>query len=63
MAIKSSYDACAVIEGFDGEDHDEDEVIEAFQYLIDSGDVWKLQGFYGRTASRLIEAGYCHKLH
>lgn len=63
MAIKSSYDACAVIEGFDGEDHDEDEVIEAFQYLIDSGDVWKLQGFYGRTASRLIEAGYCHQLH
>lgn len=63
MAIKSSYDACAVIEGFDGEDHDEDEMIEAFQYLIDCGDVWKLQGFYGRTASRLIEAGYCHQLH
>jgi len=60
MAIKSSYDACAAIEGFDGEDHDEDEIIEAFQFLIDSGDAWTLQGFYGRTAHNLIQQGVCH---
>lgn len=33
--------------------------IQSFQTLIDSGDVWGLQGFYGRTAMALIEAGLC----
>lgn len=63
MAIKSSYDACAVIEGFDGEDHDEEEIVEAYQFLINSGEVWSLQGSYGRSAHALIEAGVCHQLH
>jgi hypothetical protein len=35
-------------------------LIENFQKMIDSGIVWQLQGFYSRTAKRLIEAGYCH---
>lgn len=38
---------------------DEDETISLFQDLIDSGMVWKLQGFYGRTARDLIDAGLC----
>jgi hypothetical protein len=37
----------------------EDLWIESFQTLIDSGDVWTLQGWYGRTAMALIEAGLC----
>jgi hypothetical protein len=37
----------------------EDEVVEFFQELIDTGMAWKLQGFYGRTATQLIDAGYC----
>lgn len=57
----TSYDACAAIEGFDGQEHTEDEIIEAFQFLIDCGDVWTLQGFYGRTAASLIEQGLCHR--
>lgn len=61
MTIKSSYDACACIEGFDGQEHTEEDIIEAFQFLIDSGDAWKLQGFYGRNAMRLIELGICHR--
>jgi len=60
MAMQlSMFDCCRIIEGFDGEEHTEEEVIEAFQALIDSGQVWKLQGFYGRTAARLIDAGLC----
>ena len=38
---------------------DDDEQIEAWQHLIDTGIVWQLQGWYGRTAKRLIDEGYC----
>lgn len=41
------------------QDATEDEVIEAWQHLIDTGLVWKLQGFYGRMAHDLIEQGVC----
>ena len=55
------YTACSIIEGFSGEEHTEEEIYEAWQWLIDSGDCWKLQGFYGRGASQLIRAGICHE--
>lgn len=37
----------------------EQEVIEGFQRLIDTGIAWKWQGSYGRTARALIDAGIC----
>ena len=58
----TQYLACAYAEGFcEGENATQAEQIEAFQYLIDTGTIWKLQGWYGRTAMTLIEAGLCHK--
>lgn len=38
---------------------DNEEEIEAWQYLIDTGMAWKFQGWYGRTAKRLIDEGVC----
>lgn len=36
-----------------------DEEVEAWQYMIDTGLAWQLQGWYERTAQRLINDGYC----
>ena len=38
---------------------DIEEETAAWQYLIDTGLAWRLQGWYGRTAKRLIDEGYC----
>lgn len=37
----------------------DEETIEMFQELINTGLCWQLQGCYGRTAKALIDAGYC----
>ena len=51
----NSYRAVALAEGF--EDGTEEEVISAWQYLVDTGLAWRLQGWFGRTAQALIQAG------
>lgn len=37
---------------------DDEEVLDFFQYLVDTGLVWNLQGSYGRAARSLIEQGF-----
>jgi hypothetical protein len=54
-----NFDIVDFVIGFESGALDEAEVIEGFQHLIESGVVWSLQGFYGRTAAALIEAGHC----
>jgi hypothetical protein len=44
---------------YEGGDMSDEETIEFFQELINSGLVWNLQGSYGRTAKQLIDAGLC----
>lgn len=34
---------------------------DAWQYLVDSGLAWSLQGWFGRNAAALIEAGVIEK--
>lgn len=53
------FHATMVCEGV--EEATEEHVIECWQSLIDSGVVWQLQGFYGRTARQLIDEGICHE--
>ena len=38
---------------------DIEEETAAWQYLIDTGVVWQFQGWFGRTAKRLIDEGLC----
>jgi len=52
----TQYEAVGIAEGFI-EAESEEQSIEAWQYLVDTGLAWKLQGSFGRTAAALIEAG------
>ncbi len=53
-----NYTAVGIAEGFIEADSEE-QAIEAWQHLIDTGIAWELQGSFGRQAVRLIDAGYC----
>lgn len=64
-ATVTTFDAIDLIEGirepsdFDRAENFQELMIEAWQSLIDTGLVWKLQGSYGRTAASLIQQGIC----
>jgi hypothetical protein len=49
-------DAVGIAEGWI-EAESEEQYIEAWQRLVDTGLVWQLQGWFGRTAVDLIERG------
>jgi len=51
------YNAIGLAEGFI-EAESQEQFIEAWQFLLDTGLVWTLQGFFGRTAVSMIEEGF-----
>lgn len=58
----NTFDAVGIAEGWIEADSEE-QIIEAWQTLIDTGLAWKLQGWFGRTASTLIGQGICREPH
>ena len=49
------FEATMIAEGVD--EADEETQIEAWQTLVDTGVAWQLQGWFGRTATDLINQG------
>lgn len=54
----STFDAIMIAEGTYQAESPE-ELIQAWQMLIDTGMAYELQGWFGRTANSLIEHGHC----
>jgi hypothetical protein len=52
----TAHQAIGLAEGFI-ESESEEQAIEAWQYLLDIGLVWQLQGWFGRTAVAMIKDG------
>tara|TARA_Y100001968_G_C19085734_1_gene585226 strand:- start:142 stop:327 length:186 start_codon:yes stop_codon:yes gene_type:complete len=57
-----SFTATGLAEGFI-EAESEEQIIEAWQYLHDTGLAYKLQGWFGRTAQQLINDGIINDGH
>lgn len=56
--IYDTHTAVGICEGYIPARTTEEE-LGAWQYLIDTGVCWHLQGWFGRTAKGLIESGMC----
>ena len=57
-----SYNATGLAEGFvepssKKAEEKEKEIISAWQWLVDTGQVWHLQGSFGRNANSMLESG------
>jgi len=53
-----NFTAVGIAEGFIDADSEE-QVIAAWQHLIDTGLAWSLQGWFGRGARDMIARGLC----
>jgi len=54
--IMTDFEAIGYAEGFLEPDNKE-EILEAWQHLVNTGLAWSLQGWFGRNAQRMIEEG------
>ena len=59
MKKLTNLEATMIAEG-EQEPESDEQYIQAWQQLIDTGLAWSLQGFFGRTASAMIQNGVCY---
>lgn len=52
-----NFTAVGIAEGFI-EPESEEQFLQAWQRLVDTGLAWQLQGWFGRTAQAMIDNGY-----
>jgi hypothetical protein len=52
----TDYQAVGLAEGWI--EGTEDQILDAWQHLHDTGLAYKLQGWFGRTAQDLLKSGY-----
>lgn len=57
-ATETPFPVLDYILAFENGEATNEQVLDLFSYLIRTGQAWTLQGFYGRTANDLIEAGW-----
>ena len=53
----NNFEAIMIAEG--QQPASDEEYENAWQHLIDTGICWQLQGWFGRSAQRMIDAGVC----
>lgn len=58
MVEEKKFNLTGAIAAYELGELDEEGIINLFQYLVDTGLAWTLQGHYGRAARDLINAGY-----
>lgn len=51
------YDELGQLMAYEAGELDDDQTLELFQSLVNSGLAWKLQGSYGRAAQRYLDCG------
>jgi len=59
MKKLTNFEATMIAEG-EQEPESNEQYVQAWQHLIDTGLAWQLQGFFGRVASAMIQQGVCY---
>ena len=59
MKKLTNLEATMIAEG-EQEPESDEQYIQAWQQLIDTGLAWTMQGFFGRTAASMIQQGLCY---
>ena len=57
------FDAVGFIMDYEEGNLNDDDIVNGFQHLLDSGLVWQLQGSYQRMANAMLEAGLIKRSH